>query len=186
MYAINNKDANKVEEILIGDYGRILESVPVMAYSFCDSVLFQISHNRNKYKSVQLLQQMAFYMVKNPDKMIDIVKPFLGNHSYESYIKNMFHGTKYLDVKVCTAVLSLMWNMKITIIYPSKGSVPFYHKDCTPDVVIVFNEMLQPESHFTTTKPDNDKWCPSRGKDWLNEIKVLQKECSHISQKEVT
>ena len=174
MYAMNNTDANKVEEILIGDYGRILESVPITAYSFCDAVLFQISHDRNKYKSLQLLQQMAFYMAKYPDKMIDVVKPFLGKNSYELYIKNMFHGTKYLDIEVCAAVLSFMCNMKITIIYPSKGSVPFYHRDCTPDVVLVFNEMVQPESHFTATKPDNDKWHPSKGKDWSNEIKILQ------------
>ena len=88
-------------------------------------------------------------------------------------MKNMYHGTKYIDVEVCCAVLALMWNMKINILYPSKGSVPFYHLDCIPDVVLVFNEIQNPEGHFTDTKPDNDRWHPIRGKDWSNEIKSL-------------
>ena len=173
MYAINNKDANFVTEVLNGDHGRILESVTFTAYSFCDAVLYQISHDQARYKAIDLLHQMAYYMVKNPDKMINIVEPFLGNHSYESYVKNMYHGTKHLDVEVCTAVLALMWNMKINVVYPSKGSIPFYHPDCVPDVVIVFNEMKHPESHFTATKPDNDKWRPIKGKDWSKEIRVF-------------
>ena len=173
MYAIDNKDASSVTELLLGDFGRVMESVPVTAYSFCDAVLFQISHDRNKYKAIDLMQQMAYYMAKNPDKFVDIVKPFQGEYSYESYIKNMYHGTKYIDTEVVTAVLALMWNLSISIIYPSRGTVPFYHPDTVADVVIVCNEKLQPDHYFCATKPDNERWRPIRGKDWSNQITVL-------------
>ena len=173
MYAMNNKDASFVTDILTGDYSRIMEYTPVTAYSFCDAILYQNSHDKNKYKAIDMMHQMAFFMVNFPDKMIEITEPFLGDHSYESYVRNIYHGTKYIDVEVCCAVLALMWNMKINILYPSKGSVPFYHPDCIPDVVLVFNEMQDPEGHFTATKPDNDRWHPIKGKDWSNEIKSL-------------
>ena len=84
---------------------------------------------------------MAFYMAKYPDKMIDVVKPFTWVKTHMNRtLRTCSMEPSTLDIEVCTAVLSFMWNMKITIIYPSKGSVPFYHRDCTPDVVLVFNE----------------------------------------------
>ena len=122
MYAINNTDAAFVTELLMGDYGRELHHVLVTAYSFCDALLYQISHDKNKYKAINLLQQIAYYMVKFQEKCYDIAKPFLGEYSYESYVKNVFHRTKYIDVNVVAAVITMMWNLPITVIYPSKGS----------------------------------------------------------------
>ena len=173
MYAINNKDAAIVTELLMGDYGRELVHVPVTAYSFCDAFLCQVSHDRFKYKGLELLQQIAFYMVQFPDKCYPIAKDFLGDDSYESYIKNVFHGTKYIDVEVVTAVLTMMWNIAINIVYPSKGSIPFYHPDGQPDIILVNNEMNHPENYFCSTKPSNERWRPMRGKDWSNQIKIL-------------
>ena len=174
MYAINNTDAAFVTEHLMGDYGRELYHVPVTAYSFCDALLYQISHDRNKYKATHLLQQIAYFMVKFPEKCYDIAKPFLGEYSYESYVKNIFHGTKYTDVNVLAGVITMMWNLPITIVYPSKGSVPFYHQDTCADVILVNNEMLEPENYFCATRPANSNWRPVKGRDWSNEIKVLQ------------
>ena len=111
MYAISNRDASNVVELLLGDYGRVLVQTTVSGYSFCDAILHQISHDRNKFKAINMLQQMAYFMVKNPDLLFDVTKPFLGKHSYESYAKNMYHGTKFIDVEVATAILALMWNM---------------------------------------------------------------------------
>ena len=112
-------------------------------------------------------------MAKFPDKMFDITKPFLGDHSYESYIKNMYHGTKYLDIEVCIAAIALMWNIPINVVYPKEGSIPFYHPNTEPEVVIVCNQMRQPETQYTGTKIDNSKWCPIKGLDWSKEIKLL-------------
>ena len=173
MYAINNTDAAFVTELLMGDYGRELHHVPVTAYSFCVALLYQISHDKNKYKAINLLQQIAFYMVKFLEKCYDIAEPFLGEYSYESYVKNVFHGTKYIDVNVVAAVITMMWNLSITVIYPSKGVVPFFHQDTTQEIVLVNNEMLEPENYFCATRPANSNWRPIKGKDWSNEIKVL-------------
>ena len=173
MYAINNKDAATVVELLMGDYGRELHPVPVTAYSFCDAFLVQVSHDRFKYKALELLQQIAFYMVQFPDKCYPIAKKFLGDDSYESYIKNVFHGTKYIDVEVVTAVITMMWNVSINIVYPNKGSIPFYHPDRQPDIVMVNNQMQNPENYFCSTKPKNERWRPMKGKDWSNQIKNL-------------
>ena len=68
MYRKNNDDANEIVELLIGDYGRQLEHVPVSGHSFYDAFLVQISRDRNKYKNEQLMQQIAYYMVKWPNK----------------------------------------------------------------------------------------------------------------------
>ena len=174
MYAKSNKDAAAVTELLMGDYSRELVHVPVTAYSFCEAFLCQVSHDRYKYKSVELLQQIAFFMVQFPDKCYPIAKKFLEEEdSYESYIKNVYHGTKYIDVEVVTAVITMMWNISINIVYPSKGSVRFYHNEGEPDVVLVNNEMKQPENHFSSTKPTDSRWRPVKGKDWSNQIKVL-------------
>ena len=173
MYAIDNHDAYVVCELLQGEYGRILQEVPVTAYSLCDAILLQLLHDRNKYKAINLLQQIAFYMAKFPDKMFDITKPFLGDHSYESYIKNMYHGTKYLYIEVCIAAIALMWNIPINVVYPKEGSIPFYHPDTEPEVVIVCNQMRQPETQYTGTKLDNSKWRTIKGLDWSNKIKLL-------------
>ena len=53
MYGKNNDDANEIVELLIGDYGRQLEHVPVSGHSFYDAFLVQISRDRNKYKNEQ-------------------------------------------------------------------------------------------------------------------------------------
>ena len=102
MYAMNNKDASFVTDILTGDYARIMEYTPVTAYSFCDAILYQISHDKNKYKAIDMMHQMAFFMVKFPDKMIEITEPFLGDHSYESYVKTctMVQNTSMLRCAV--------------------------------------------------------------------------------------
>ena len=172
MYAINNKDAAYVTELIMGDYGRELVPVPITAYSFCDAFLVQISHDRLKYKANHLLEQIAYYMVQYPEKCYPIVKEYLGNHSYESYAKNVFHGTKCIDVEVVTAVITLMWNVPINVIYPSRGCIPFYHADRQPDVILVNNEMKHPENYFCATKPKNPNWRPIKGVDWSNQIKT--------------
>ena len=48
MYAIDNHDAYVVCELLQGNYGWILQEVPVTAYSLCDTILSQLLHDRNK------------------------------------------------------------------------------------------------------------------------------------------
>ena len=90
MYAHNNKESAEIAETLMGDYGRILEHVPVTAHSYFEALLYQISRDRNNYKSEQLMQQIAYYMAKWPQRFYDLVRPYLGTHSYESYIKNIF------------------------------------------------------------------------------------------------
>ena len=173
MYAKNNKDAAAVTELLMGDYSRELCHVPVTVYSFCEAFLVQVSHDRHKYKSLELLQQIAFYMVQFPDKCYPIAEKFLQENSYESYIKNVYHGTKYIDVEVVTAVITMMWNLSINVVYPSKGSICFYHDEGEPDIVLVNNEMKEPENYFCSTKPTDSRWRPIKGKDWSNQIKIL-------------
>ena len=95
-------------------------------------------------------------MVQNPDKCHPIAEKFLGKDSYESYIKNVFHGTKYIDVEVVTTVLTMIWNISINVVYPSKGSILFYHPDGDPDIVLVNNEMKNLENYFSATKPTNE------------------------------
>ena len=163
MYAINNKDAAYVMELLMEDYGRELHPVPITAYSFCDAFLYQISHDRLKYKAINLLQQIAFYMVQFPDKCYPRAERFSGENSYESYVKNVYHGTKFVDVEVVTAVITMMWNVPINIVYPNRGSIAFYHPDGIPEIVLVNNEMNHLENYFCSTKPKNENWRPIRG-----------------------
>ena len=154
MYGKNNDDANEIVELLIGDYGRQLEHVPVSGHSFYDAFLVQISRDRNKYKNEQLMQQIAYYMVKWPNKFYTLVKPFLREHqSYESYVKNLFFGTQFVDYEVVTAVLTVMWNVSINIVFPGRGSVACYHQCQTPDIVIVCNNQVNPELYFCGTRP---------------------------------
>ena len=171
MYGKNNDDANEIVELLIGDYGRQLEHVPVSAHSLYDAFLVQVSRDRNKYKSEQLMQQVAYYMVKWPNKFFTLVKPFLREHqSYECYVKNLFLGTQFVDYEVVTAVLTVMWNVSINVIFPGRGSVACYHECQTPDIVIVCNNQVNPELYFCATKPQNERWRPIKGSDWSNEI----------------
>ena len=108
MYARNNSESAEISETLMGDFGRILEHVPVTAHLYFEALLYQISRDRTKYKSEQLMQQLAYYMIKWPQRFYDIVRPFLGIHSYKSYVKNIFHGTKFIEYRVITAVISKM------------------------------------------------------------------------------
>ena len=171
MYTKNNDDANEIVELLIGDYGRQLEHVPVSGHSFYDAFLVQISRDRNKYKSEQLMQQIAYYMVKWPNKFYTLVKPFLREQqSYESYVKNLFFGTQFVDYEVVTAVLTVMWNVSINIVFPGRGSVACYHQCQTPDIVIVCNNQVNPELYFCATRPQNEQWRPIKASDWSNEI----------------
>ena len=171
MYGKNNDDANEIVELLIGDYGRQLEHVPVSGHSFYDAFLVQISRDRNKYKNEQLMQQIAYYMVKWPNKFYTLVKPFLREQqSYESYVKNLFFGTQFVDYEVVTAVLTVMWNVSINIVFPGRGSVACYHQCQTPDIVIVCNNQVNPELYFCATRPQNERWRPIKGSDWSNEI----------------
>ena len=114
MYARNNKESAEIAEMLMGDYGRLLEHVSVTGHSYFEAILYQISRDRNKYKPKQFMQQIAYYMAKWPQRFYDLVRPYLGTHLYESYIKNIFHGTKFIDYEVITAVITKMWNLAIT------------------------------------------------------------------------
>ena len=58
--------------------------------------------------------------------------------------------------------------------YPSKGSVPFYHQDTCADVILVNNEMLEPENYFLCNKTRKFKLETCKREGWSNEIKVLQ------------
>ena len=118
------------------------------------------------------MQQLAYYMVKWPQRFYDIVRPFLGTHSYESYVKNIFHGIKFIDYKVITAVITKMWNLAITIVSPD-GVTPFYHQNENPDIVLICNNMEWPEKYFCTTKPDNPNWRPIKGADWSGKIRIF-------------
>ncbi|MCG8620468.1 MAG: hypothetical protein MJE68_00525, partial [Proteobacteria bacterium] len=81
--------------------------------------------------------------------------------------------TKYIDIEVVTAILAHMWNLSINVVYPSEGSIPYYHPGTDPDVVLVCNERKQPDLYFCSTKPKTDRWRPIKGKDWTNKINVL-------------
>ena len=99
------------------------------------------------------------------------MKPFLREHqSYESYVKNLFFGTQFVDYEVVTAVLTVMWNVSINIVFPGRGSVACYHQCQTPDIVIVCNNQVNPELYFCATRPQNEQWRPIKGSDWSNEI----------------
>ena len=172
MYARNNSESAEISETLMGDFGRILEHVPVTDHSYFEALLYQISRDRTKYKSEQLMQQLAYYMVKWPQRFYDIVRPFWGTHSYESYVKNIFHGTNFIDYEVITAVISKMWNLAIIIVFPD-GVTPFYHQNENPDIVLICNNMEWPEKYFCTTKPDNPNWRPIKGADWSSKIRIF-------------
>ena len=182
MYGKNNDDANEIVKLLIGDYRCQLEHVPVSDHSFYDAFLVQISRDRNKYKNEQLMQQIAYYMVKWPNKFYTLVKPFLHEHqSYESYVKNLFFGTQFVDYEIVTAVLTVMWNVSINIVFPGRGSVACYHQCQTPDIVIVCNNQVNPELYFCGTRPQNEWWRPIKDSDWsyeiLNYINVKNAHC---------
>ena len=173
MYARNNQESAEIAETLMGDYGRLMEHVPVTAHSYFEALLYQISRDRNKYKAEQLMQQIAYYMAKWPQRFYDLVKPYLGTHSYESYITNIFHGTKFIDYEVITAVITKMWNLAITIVSPDGGVLPFHHQNNNPDIVLVCNDMEWPEKYFCATKPDNPNWRPIKGADWSGKIRIF-------------
>ena len=170
MYASSNGDAAFVKQLLMNDFGRCMVHVPVSAYSIYDSILYQISHDKTKYKSDSLMQQIAYYMVKWPMRVMPYVEEHLNGQTYESYITNIFHGTQYPDTEVVIAVITKMWNLRIGVVYPEEGFIPFYYEGKGADVVLVCNGMDQPELYFCATKVDNARWRPLKGVDWSNQI----------------
>ena len=67
--------------------------------------------------------------------------------------KICFLEHSFVDYEVVTAVLTVMWNVSINIVFPGRGSVACYHQCQTPDIVIVCNNQVNPELYFCGTRP---------------------------------
>ena len=175
MYAVNNNESKKVVDRLL-DLARELQPCDLTADSLYDSVLYQVSHKKDRYKSFHLQKQIAYYLVKYPEVFHALTKKHTTEteESYESFVWNIFHGLSFPKLDITTAVLAKMWNVHITIVTP-RGMYRMYHnsKPKQSDIVIVWNGLTGLESQFTATKVSNPLWRPLKGLDWGGDVKLL-------------
>ena len=172
MWGACNKDAEKVRNHLSGLCGRIMVAMEVTADSLLDSILYQISRRKDKYKAFEFRKQIAYNLAKHPEIFAPIVKNHLKvGESYESFILNLFHGLSFPVLDVVIADVIYMWNVPITIVTP-KGVSNLYHKVSSKNVpiVVVWNGLLGDTAQYTATKVDNPNWKPLRGVDWAGDV----------------
>ena len=60
MYAVNNNESKKVVDRLL-DLSRELQPCDLTADSLYDSILYQVSHKKERYKSFHLRKQIAYF-----------------------------------------------------------------------------------------------------------------------------
>ena len=175
MYAKSNKQAKKVVEHLSVQGGRVMVPVDVTADALLDSVLYQVSHRKDKYKAFQLRKQICYYLAKYPEIFTPLVADYLKEEdSYESFILNFFHGLSLPVLDIVCAVLTKMWNITINVVTP-KGVKKMYHEQENRhvDIVIVWNNVHGDHAHYSATKVDHPDWQPIRGVDWAGDVKPM-------------
>ena len=187
MYAVNNNESKKVVDRLI-DLARELQPCDLTADSLYDSILYQVSHKKDRYKSFHLRKQIAYFLVKYPEVFHALTKKHTSEteESYESFVWNIFHGLSFPKLDITTAVLAKMWNVRITLVTP-RGLYRMFHnvKPKQSDIVIVWNGLTGLESQFTATKVSNPQWRPLKGLDWAGDVKLLVnvKNASSLAEK---
>ena len=187
MYAVNNNESKKVVDRLI-DLARELQPCDLTADSLYDSILYQVSHKKDRYKSFHLRKQIAYFLVKYPEVFHALTKKHTSEteESYESFVWNIFHGLSFPKLDITTAVLAKMWNVRITLVTP-RGLYRMFHnvKPKQSDIVIVWNGLTGLESQFTATKVSNPQWRPLKGLDWAGDVKLLAnvKNASSLAEK---
>ena len=187
MYAVNNNESKKVVDRLI-NLARELQPCDLTADSLYDSILYQVSHKKDRYKSFHLRKQIAYFLVKYPEVFHALTKKHTSEteESYESFVWNIFHGLSFPKLDITTAVLAKMWNVCITLVTP-RGLYRMFHnvKPKQSDIVIVWNGLTGLESQFTATKVSNPQWKPLKGLDWAGDVKLLAnvKNASSLAEK---
>ena len=113
MYAVNNNESKKVVDRLI-DLAHELQPCDLTADSLYDSILYQVSHKKDRYKSFHLRKQIAYFLVKYPEVFHALTKKHTSEteESYESFVWNIFHGLSFPKLDITTAVLAKMWNVR--------------------------------------------------------------------------
>ena len=187
MYAVNNNESKKVVDRLL-DLSRELQACDLTADSLYDSILYQVSHKKDRYKSFHLRKQIAYFLVKYPEVFNALTKKHTAEteESYESFVWNIFHGLSFPKLDITTAVLAKMWNVRITVVTP-RGLYRMFHnvKPKQSDIIIVWNGLTGLESQYTATKVSNSLWRPLKGLDWAGDVKLLTnvKNASSLAEK---
>ena len=135
----------------VAKYGRDLNPVPIDGDCLLHTIQDQTEINPN-WTIMENRQTLAFYIAKMPEQFYMHSIPYCTDQSFESYIRNFFHGYSYGD-ELVAGVWGHIWNMKVTIITPTYEDLPLFHKDLDfPDVVIVHNGRGDPDGHYFSTK----------------------------------
>ena len=173
LYAANNDDAKVVVNLLMDASHRSLYEVPYTADSIYDAILQQVSHDKVKFKAVDLRRQLAFYMVRHPYIFESVVAKYNPHkESFLSFVQNMFHGRTMPVSEIVLSVVARMWNIKIAVVTP-KG-IRKYHREVKSDIWIAFNMMKEDHAHYTATKFDNPNWRPLKGASFKGDIQIIK------------
>ena len=102
-----------------------------------------------------LRKQIAYHAACRWDVLAPIIEPLITTgDSYESFLRNIFHGTLYGGVAELI-ICSHMWNVKISVISPESGLLNIFH-NAEADIVLVHNAMDGLESQFSSTRVNGD------------------------------
>ena len=131
-------------------YGRDLLAVPIDGDCLLHAFRSQCDINP-RWTILENRGTVAYYLAKLPEQFILYANPYILDQSFESYIRNFFHGYSYGD-ELIAGSWGHIWNLKTTIISPHTPDLKCFHKDDNfPDIVLVHNGRADPEGHYFAT-----------------------------------
>ena len=104
-------------------------------------ILQQVVHHPTAYTAEMAMRQVAFHMLKNPNRFYKFYEEHLlrAGESYESYVVNVFHAKVWGDDLIAGA-FGDMWNVAVSVVSPvAKKPFHLFHNKTDPDVVLVCN-----------------------------------------------
>ena len=103
------------------------------------SVLLQIRHDLKHFNELHLIKMVAHHLLRFSDVLYPYIKADLGDQSYVSYCKNIYHGRIWGD-DIMYATIAHMWNVSISVIMPHSDPLHLFHDEHgNPDIVVVAN-----------------------------------------------
>ena len=150
MYYLSSDEDLQILKMKAAQYGRDLDPVPIDGDCLLHAFRKQCYLN-HRWSIMGNREMIAYYMAKLPEQFILYANPYLTEPSYESYVRNFWHGYSYGD-ELVTSAWGHIWNLRPTIISPCHADLKCFHAEETfPDIVICHNGRPEPEGHYFAT-----------------------------------
>lgn len=148
------KDDNELEDIRqqLKRYNRKPRSVKLDCYSLFSSFIDQVRFKEtDKYDEESLRRQIAYDGAKFSDFLKTVIhKDEDESESYESFLRNLFHGYSHPCFK-SLEIAALVWNISIDVVIPRQKTVHIHHSGKKADIVLIHNGLQGYKSHFSST-----------------------------------